>query len=85
VFLCDSGQCIEAECDLRNVAGLKEIGSLEDLLIGHAVLLDSSQKGLDILHQQESRARFLVLGNCSRADFVHEVAENHSIFQNLRI
>jgi len=42
--------------DLRDVPSLKEVGGLEDFLVGDAVLLGGCQEGLDVLHQEEGRA-----------------------------
>ena len=39
-----------------DVAGLEEVGGLEDLLLWHAVLLDALLEGGDVLHQLEVRA-----------------------------
>ena len=41
MFLGGPGERIEAQCHLWEVARLKEIGSLEDFLVGNAVLFDS--------------------------------------------
>ena len=41
---------------LGNISGLEKIWGLEDLLVGHTVLLGRAQEGLDVLHEKEGRA-----------------------------
>ena len=68
---------------LGDVASLEQIWSLEDLFVWDSVLLEGLLEAGDVLHEEEGGAARLELGNGSGTDLVHQLAEDHAIFQDL--
>lgn len=64
-----------------NIATLKEIGSLENLLLGHTVLLHSSLEALNVLHQLEVGAALLNLLHRAGSQFIGQLAQPNAILE----
>lgn len=78
-----TGQSVQAESDLSNVALLEQVGGLEDLLLWHAVLLNSRLEALNVLHQLEVGSLLLDLLHGSGRDGVDQLAEDDAVLQHL--
>lgn len=80
-----SGQGVQAKGDLSNVALLKQISGLENLLLRHTVLLDSSLETLNVLHQLEVRSLLLDLLDRSWSNNIDQLAKNNSVLQHILV
>lgn len=62
---------------------LEQIRRLENLLLGHSVLLDGVLEPLDVLHELEVGSLLLDLLNRSGLQFVDQVAEDDAVLQDV--
>lgn len=81
----DASKGVQGEGDLGDVATLEEIGGLEDLLLGHTVLLDRCLETLDVLHQLEVGAALLDLLHRSGGQFVGQLAQPDAVLENVLV
>lgn len=81
----DATQRVQAQRHLRNVATLKQIGRLEDLLLGHAVLLDRRLEALHVLHQLEIGAALLDLLDRAGRQFVCQLAQPNAVLEDVLV
>ena len=76
---------MQAQGDLSDVALLEQVSSLEDLLLGHSVLLDGRLEALDVLHQLEVGSLLLDLLHRSGGDGVDQLAQDDAVLEHLLV
>lgn len=81
----DATQRVQAQRHLRNVAPLKQVGGLEDLLLRHAVLLDCRLEALHVLHQLEVGAALLDLFDRAGRQLVGQTAQHLAVLEDVLV
>lgn len=78
-------QGVERKGHLWNIATLEKIGSLENLFLGHAVLLDCRLEALNVLHQLEVGAALLNLLHGARGQLIDQLAQPDAVLEDVLI
>lgn len=81
----DATERVQAQRHLRNVASLEQIRGLEDLLLGHTVLLDCRLEALHVLHQLEIGAALLDLLDRAGRQLIGQSAQDRAVLQHVLV
>jgi len=73
----------EALSNLGNISSFVEIYSLEDINLWNTPFLATLLESVDVLHLFELASCCVDLGNATRHELVHEVAENDAILKDI--
>lgn len=79
MFLSNSSQRVQRQCDLGDVPSLEQIRRLENFLLWYAILLDGRLEPLDVLHQLEVGTPLLDFLHRSGSQLVYQFAQHHSV------
>ena len=69
--------------DVGDVLLLPEVVGLEDVALGHAVLLDGLVEPVGVLHHLEAGPARVDFGDAAGGELVHQLAEDHAVLQGV--